>query len=198
MGYGFPILIEEKDTSCKSTFSDIVINGGLIIDTKYKYNSGLRCHFHNDDAYQILAYKEINTVVNDQSMDLEGESPFFIAPNALLLYPKVAEDFTWRHFVDESSDNKFFVSCVGFDIDIKKDLKSDKSKIIIKLRALIDLAQRPSFCPKCHSKDIVEIIYGYPSSEAWELEAEGKLALGGCIVDPENPSWYCNDCENKF
>lgn len=118
--------VKTNNTDCKSTFSDIVINGNLIIDTKYKYNSGSRCHFNNDDAYQILAYKEINS--NDARK-----------ATGLLLYPQTEEDFTWIHYVDKNTDNKFFVSCVGFNLDIKKDLKNDNSEIINKLRELIKL-----------------------------------------------------------
>lgn len=201
---GFPVLVKEPNRSCKNTYSDIIINDNLIIDTKYKYNSGQRGHFNNEDAYQILAYKEINTIklpkLDPETFIINEDEEEVHIPNALLLYPKVVDDFTWKHYVDEQNDNKFFVSCVGFDLDIKKDLKSNESQIIKKLNSLIELTQRPSFCPnpKCRSKDIIEIIYGYPTFEAHQLEEKGKLKLGGCCIDFDNPHWYCKACENEF
>ena len=35
-------------------------------------------------------------------------------------------------------------------------------------------------CPKCKSKNIIPIVYGYPSSELFELSEQGKVKLGGC------------------
>lgn len=35
-------------------------------------------------------------------------------------------------------------------------------------------------CPKCKSKNIISIVYGYPSSELFELSEQGKVKLGGC------------------
>jgi len=55
-------------------------------------------------------------------------------------------------------------------------------------------------CPKCNSTNICEIIYGYPADEEeyLKLAAEKKIYPGGCCVDPDNPIWHCNDCENNW
>lgn len=37
---------------------------------------------------------------------------------------------------------------------------------------------KPKLCPKCGSKKVVRILYGYPSYEAHQKELEGKLILG--------------------
>ncbi|MEI7473997.1 MAG: hypothetical protein WCK67_04395 [bacterium] len=200
---GYPNLIEERNRACKNTFSDIVINLGnssLIIDTKYKYNSVQRGHFNNDDAYQILAYKAINTIkMPTETFLINFDDEEVIIPKALLLYPKVGEDFIWKHYIDEQNDNNFFVSCVGFDIDLKKDLKSNKSQVLKKLKSLIKLAEKPSFCQKCKSKKVVEIQYGMPGPEMLESAQAGKIKLGGCCL-PTFPGhlWYCKDCESEF
>ena len=41
-------------------------------------------------------------------------------------------------------------------------------------------------------------MYGYPGPEAVEDSHEGKVHLGGCIVDIDNPKWHCNDCERDW
>ena len=35
-------------------------------------------------------------------------------------------------------------------------------------------------CPKCKSKNIISIVYGYPSSELFELSEQVKVKFGGC------------------
>lgn len=58
-------------------------------------------------------------------------------------------------------------------------------------------------CPKCGGK-VVEIIYGYPTEEAFEASKRGKVILGGCCIfeDKEgnriNPKYGCIDCGERF
>ena len=49
-------------------------------------------------------------------------------------------------------------------------------------------------CPECHAQEGVNIVYGYPTQETFELVKEGRLAIGGCIVDDENPDYKCMKC----
>lgn len=53
-------------------------------------------------------------------------------------------------------------------------------------------------CPKCKSKKVIPIVYGYPSAEMWKLSEEGKIELGGCCVMNNDPEYFCKDCGNKF
>lgn len=53
-------------------------------------------------------------------------------------------------------------------------------------------------CPKCKSKNIIEISYGYPTKEGMVLEEQGKIKLGGCCVSSKNPTHYCEDCKKEF
>ena len=53
-------------------------------------------------------------------------------------------------------------------------------------------------CPSCKSNNVVPIMYGYPGSGAVEDSEKGKVQLGGCIVDIDNPKWHCNDCERDW
>jgi hypothetical protein len=49
-------------------------------------------------------------------------------------------------------------------------------------------------CPACGSKQVQPIVYGLPGPELIERAERGEVALGGCIVFPENPEWQCALC----
>jgi hypothetical protein len=49
-------------------------------------------------------------------------------------------------------------------------------------------------CPEYGSKNVVPIIYGYPSAELVQKEKEDKVRLGGCCITPTAPKYACNEC----
>ena len=51
-------------------------------------------------------------------------------------------------------------------------------------------------CPKCNSRNIVPITYGYPSSKGIKESEEGNIILGGCCVEDKND--YCKDCSYEW
>ena len=64
-------------------------------------------------------------------------------------------------------------------------------------------------CPKCQSEDIITITYGTPSisnlsspskkdSEFLEKIQRREIVLGGCVIRPENPAYYCRACKCRF
>jgi len=57
-------------------------------------------------------------------------------------------------------------------------------------------------CPKCGSKKVVPIFYGYPSAESMEplLDAvkRGEVVLGGCCIDGDEPALSCRDCGHRW
>lgn len=53
-------------------------------------------------------------------------------------------------------------------------------------------------CPKCKSKNVRKIMYGYPSYEAFEKAEAGKIVLGGCCISPDNPDYGCLDCKHQW
>ncbi len=53
-------------------------------------------------------------------------------------------------------------------------------------------------CPECESQNIIELIWGYPSSELRENKNHKKFELRGCIVDSDSKKWKCNDCLNEW
>ncbi len=40
----------------------------------------------------------------------------------------------------------------------------------------------------------MEILHGMPTGEAFELEKAGKIVLGGCCVEENNPDRSCPEC----
>jgi hypothetical protein len=49
-------------------------------------------------------------------------------------------------------------------------------------------------CPACHRATVVEIIYGMPLVELAEAERRGEVILGGCCLDPGDPTSQCTNC----
>lgn len=52
----------------------------------------------------------------------------------------------------------------------------------------------PQKCPKCNSNRVVNIVYGYPAPETFREAENGKIALGGCCITDDDPSWLCFEC----
>jgi len=53
-------------------------------------------------------------------------------------------------------------------------------------------------CPRCKSKNIIDVVYGYPMAKTMKEAEQGKIFLGGCEVSEDNPNKYCKDCLNLF
>ena len=56
-------------------------------------------------------------------------------------------------------------------------------------------------CPKCGEKELVEVLYGLPTEEAFEASLKGLIKLEGCCL-PEGYNgediYYCNNCRCKI
>lgn len=54
-------------------------------------------------------------------------------------------------------------------------------------------------CPVCN-ENLVQIIYGMPTPEAFEKAEKKKIYLGGCevFVGLEQPIYHCYNCNNNF
>jgi len=54
-------------------------------------------------------------------------------------------------------------------------------------------------CPKCKSSDdVIEIMYGLPTPEAFKEAEEGKIMLGGCVIESGAPDWFCGSCKHEW
>lgn len=52
-------------------------------------------------------------------------------------------------------------------------------------------------CPYCREKDeVVPILYGFPSHEAFMKAERGEVYLGGCEITPH--SHYCKRDDREF
>ena len=49
-------------------------------------------------------------------------------------------------------------------------------------------------CEVCGENSVVPVMYGLPTEEAFESARRGEIALGGCIVDFDNPTIACTSC----
>ena len=57
---------------------------------------------------------------------------------------------------------------------------------------------RKYICPACRQKTGVDILYGYPAYEAFEMAERGEVALGGCCIDLEGPERRCTACAHEW
>jgi hypothetical protein len=53
-------------------------------------------------------------------------------------------------------------------------------------------------CPRCHSDEVLPIVYGMPTPETVEKSAAGRVALGGCVITPESPDCQCVRCGHEW
>ena len=53
---------------------------------------------------------------------------------------------------------------------------------------------RKYICPSCGEKTGVRISYGFPSEEMIAKEELGEVALGGCVIEPNQPDRKCTTC----
>ncbi len=56
-------------------------------------------------------------------------------------------------------------------------------------------------CPSCHTNDQVAFIArGRPTAQLLEYSERpnSRVKLGGCIVSPSDPKFYCNRCQSNF
>ena len=110
------------------TFTDIAIipkiGRSFIIDTKYKIVSTSKSHYgiSNQDAYQVLAYRQIHSTQNG-------------SPAVALIYP--LSDFKMKkEFKITSSDTTFF----AWTVDISRNLQNELHKVLDELQELIGIA----------------------------------------------------------
>ena len=56
---------------------------------------------------------------------------------------------------------------------------------------------QPPPCPRCHSTNVIPIIYGLPSDKLLERLERGEIALGGCEF-LMGAIWACTVCYERF
>jgi hypothetical protein len=58
--------------------------------------------------------------------------------------------------------------------------------------------RKPRKCPACGSADVVPILYGMPTAEGFKDAEAGLIALGGCCISNDDPSWACRTCNTDI
>lgn len=52
-------------------------------------------------------------------------------------------------------------------------------------------------CGRCEGRSWIPIVYGYPHSSAVNASEAGRVALGGCIIEPSAPVKQCQLCGHR-
>ncbi|MCO5114325.1 MAG: McrC family protein [Bdellovibrionaceae bacterium] len=122
---------EWQNRALFATYTDISItlsDGRIfIIDTKYKVVHSGKNHYgiSNQDAYQILAYRQIH---KDE-----------VEPSVVLLYPRSKEDLQ-KEFRINGSETTF----MAWTVDISVDLGKNMNLLVENLRNLITVVEQKS------------------------------------------------------
>lgn len=53
-------------------------------------------------------------------------------------------------------------------------------------------------CPNCGSTNVLGILYGMPTHEAFLKAEAGEMKLGGCCITDCDPEYYCKECEHEW
>ena len=53
-------------------------------------------------------------------------------------------------------------------------------------------------CPECGDPRPLRIAYGYPTLKMFEAFERGELALGGCVIGSDSPTWRCRKCRREW
>jgi len=61
-------------------------------------------------------------------------------------------------------------------------------------------SRKPRKCPSCGHTPVASILYGMPgiSDELFEKVERGEVIFGGCVIEPDQPTWQCSKCGAEF
>jgi len=59
---------------------------------------------------------------------------------------------------------------------------------------MVERRLEKQICPECGERRVVEILYGMPTSDAFEDAERGDFILGGCVIIGNDPSRGCTSC----
>lgn len=82
---------------------------------------------------------------------------------------------------------------IGREVHKKSNKYLQKNKIVFEPKII-----KKIICPKCQSKNVVRIVYGYPMPSVMRRAEKGLVELGGCCVTGNDPTHHCKDCKKNF
>ncbi|MHB8894393.1 MAG: hypothetical protein ACYC99_04330 [Candidatus Geothermincolia bacterium] len=53
-------------------------------------------------------------------------------------------------------------------------------------------------CPKCGSRKLARVVYGYPRRPLRLYARTGRVVLAGCMVGSDSPTLCCRRCGTRF
>ena len=53
-------------------------------------------------------------------------------------------------------------------------------------------------CPRCHSDEVIPIVYGVPTPKMLEDSWARRMALGGRVAWPGAPDYACRNCGHDW
>jgi len=66
-----------------------------------------------------------------------------------------------------------------------------------KCRARVENRESLGRGPKKRN-DVIAIRHGFPAEEMQRLFERKEIALGGCVISGDDPTWKCNACGASF
>lgn len=49
-------------------------------------------------------------------------------------------------------------------------------------------------CPNCGKRGLISVVYGLPGAETMKRAHRREVAIGGCIVNGDDPDYRCGNC----
>ena len=53
-------------------------------------------------------------------------------------------------------------------------------------------------CPSCGASTFLPIEYGLPGPDLIKEAEEGRVELGGCVIEEGSPRWSCEVCGHRW
>jgi ribA/ribD-fused uncharacterized protein len=70
-------------------------------------------------------------------------------------------------------------------------------RLLMQVRAELREARVQCTCPRCGHAG-VPIVYGLPSGTAFGAAERGEVVLGGCVIEPDAPTFSCLACGERW
>jgi len=74
---------------------------------------------------------------------------------------------------------------------------NSENKQVRGLSEKVDKKTKNLECPKYKSREVIPIVYGYPSDELIDESFRGGGSFRGCVVEEGQPEWQCESCDHQ-